>query len=524
MLKKGISRQSRQSHTPFKILLNMTLLAGVVSAYPAHGAQCHQQMCTLVGTSGDDVLVGTKGDDVICGLDGNDTIKGKKGNDVICGGLGDDNIKGGKGNNILIGGRGDDTIFSKSSTDVLFGNQGKNVLHDQSGKATIVPGSFEEVVYIENSDTSKKTKEKKSKITVAEKSASSAEKKSLKTLAKSAVAEVAKAPARFTTLNNTIYAPDGSVFELKGVNIFPWAIGHKNVTGITDCWEFNSVRLHSWIMPDAPSQWKDHLVYVDEPLLFTEDEDRFRHYDIAPLIDIYTSKEIVVIVDIHEFVGKYFEGENLSNYIQFLEHFVNRYKDNPYVWIDLHNEPGGWDGLDGDFSRWRAESTVLMDTVRSISPDMMMIVSGTAWGQDTGPSWRHGNVRTDQSALLANSDMIQGYDNLITTFHMYDQWRFSYNRVKNYVDELLLSSDAPIYVGEYGSWNGSSTLSASRFLHTLLKEPGYEKIARSVWAWSAQDKNDLTTTGDGSGYLVDSCEAPTNLTPLGQLVWADNHQ
>jgi mannan endo-1,4-beta-mannosidase len=327
-------------------------------------------------------------------------------------------------------------------------------------------------------------------------------------------------PSRFTTANNTIYAPDGSVFELKGVNIFPWAL---NASGIVDCWGFNTVRVHSWILPRMTSPWKDHLVYVDEPLLFSEDDDTFRHYDLAPLIDIYTSQEVVVIVDIHELTGKYFEGEDLTQYIQFLEHFVDRYKNNPYVWIDLHNEPGGWDGLDGDFSSWRTESLLLMDTVRSISPEMMMIVSGTAWGQDTGPSWSGDIVAPEKSALLSNADLIQGYDNLITTFHMYDQWKFSYNRVKNYVDNLLAASDAPIFVGEYGSWNGSSTLQATQFLHTLLQEPGYEKIGRSVWTWSAWDANDLTTTGDGSGYLVDSCESPSNLTPLGELVWADNH-
>ena len=121
-----------------------------------------------------------------------------------------------------------------------------------------------------------------------------------------------------------------------------------------------------------------------------------------------------------------------------------------------------------------------MDTVRSISEDMIMMVSGSAWGQDTGPTWRDARVLAEQSALPANSDLIQGYSNLITTFHMYDQWNFSYDRVKNFVDELLIATDAPIFVGEYGSWNSNSTLQATEHLRTLLKEPGYDKIGRSV--------------------------------------------
>lgn len=336
-------------------------------------------------------------------------------------------------------------------------------------------------------------------------------------------AEAASSDGRFSAAHNTVYAPDGTLFEIKGVNIFPWAMGDHNVSGIVDCWQFNTVRLHSWILPRMTNPWKDHLVYVDEPLLFTEPQTQFRTYDIAPLIETYTSQNIVVIIDIHEIIGGYFEGQDLADVILFLEHFVNKYKDNPYVWIDLHNEPGGWDGLNGDFSRWRAESSVLMDTVRAISPDMMMIVSGTAWGQDTGPTWSSADVIDSQSALLANADLIQGYSNLIVTFHMYDQWKFSYSRLKNFVDKLFASTDAPVFVGEYGSWNHDSTLPAAEYLHQLVDEPGYERVGRSVWTWAAWDPNDLTTTGHGDGYLIDSCETPGNLTPLGQLVWDDNH-
>lgn len=328
---------------------------------------------------------------------------------------------------------------------------------------------------------------------------------------------------RFTTSDNTVFAPDGSLYEIKGVNIFPWAIGQHDVTGIVDCWQFNTVRLHSWILPRMTSPWKDHIVYVDQPLIFSPSQTQFRTYDIAPLIETYTSQNIVVIVDIHELLGGYFQGQDLTDYLVFLQDFVTKYKDNPYVWIDLHNEPGNWEGLSGDYTEWRTESALLMDTVRAISPDMMMIVSGTAWGQDTGPTWTGADVVPAQSALLSNTDLIQGYDNLIVTFHMYDQWKFSFSRVQNYVDALFAAMDAPVFVGEYGSQNFDSTLPASQFLHQLVQQPGYERVGRSVWTWSAWDMNDLTSTGDGSGYLIDSCTSPQNLTALGQLVWDDNH-
>lgn len=64
--------------------------------------------CTIVGTTGDDVLVGTPGPDVICGLGGHDQLSGLGGNDILRGGDGKDFIKGGDGDDVFDGGLGAD--------------------------------------------------------------------------------------------------------------------------------------------------------------------------------------------------------------------------------------------------------------------------------------------------------------------------------------------------------------------------------------------------------------------------------
>ena len=514
--------------------LNAAFLSGALLAFSdANASQCHRHQCTIIGTAGNDILVGTPSDDVICGLDGDDHIRGRGGNDLICGGKGDDLISGGRGINTLVGGIGDDTIRSISHDDTIFGNQGNNtisILHEgtwvvkgSEGESYTIAGKSVKALQPSVSRTSKVTLAPQTlSATAVETEATSFESLS-NALGRTGAETQSLSSPGFTTANNRIYAPDGTEFVPRGVNIFPWALGSANIDGITDCWQFNTVRLHSWILPVMTSQWKDHLVYIDEPLLFDETEDRFRTYDIAPLIEAYTSRGIVVVIDIHDIIGDYFTGANLAMHLQFISQVAEKYKDNPYVWLDVHNEPGNWEGLSGDYSDWRTETPIMLDTVRAIAPNMMLIASGTAWGQDTGPTWRHGDVVPAESALLSNMDIIQGYDNLLVTFHMYDQWKFSYSRVQNFIDQLLAASDAPIYVGEYGSWNGGSTLAASQFLHTLVNVPGYEQIGRSVWTWSAWDNNDLVSAGDGSGYLVDSCETPGNLSPLGTLVWNDNH-
>jgi uncharacterized repeat protein (TIGR01451 family) len=69
--------------------------------------------CTIVGTSGNDVLDGTPGPDKICGLPGADTIRAGKGNDFIDAGNGDDRIYPGPGRDTVIAKGGDDVIYAR---------------------------------------------------------------------------------------------------------------------------------------------------------------------------------------------------------------------------------------------------------------------------------------------------------------------------------------------------------------------------------------------------------------------------
>jgi Ca2+-binding RTX toxin-like protein len=78
-----------------------------------------QPLCTITGTSGNDIIHGTPGHDVICAAVGNDTIYGGGGNDTIYGGGGNDVIHGGPGNDVLIGGAGRDTVIGGIGNDVI---------------------------------------------------------------------------------------------------------------------------------------------------------------------------------------------------------------------------------------------------------------------------------------------------------------------------------------------------------------------------------------------------------------------
>lgn len=89
--------------------------------------------CTIVGTTGDDVLAGTDGDDVMCGLGGSDRLVASGGDDVLYGDQGDDVLLGGAGNDWLDGGAGDDRLIAGSGDDVGLGGIGADRVRGDDG-------------------------------------------------------------------------------------------------------------------------------------------------------------------------------------------------------------------------------------------------------------------------------------------------------------------------------------------------------------------------------------------------------
>jgi Ca2+-binding RTX toxin-like protein len=84
--------------------------------------------CTIVGTSGRDVLRGTRRRDVICGLNGNDVLHGLGGRDVLIAGEGNDRLFGGAADDALHGGAGNDVLDGGLGHDVLDGGAGSDLM------------------------------------------------------------------------------------------------------------------------------------------------------------------------------------------------------------------------------------------------------------------------------------------------------------------------------------------------------------------------------------------------------------
>jgi RTX calcium-binding nonapeptide repeat (4 copies)/WD40-like Beta Propeller Repeat len=76
-------------------------------------------LCTVAGTSGDDVLTGTSGRDLICARGGDDRIRSGGGNDVVFAGPGNDTVDGLAGSDVLVGGTGRDRLTGGPGPDLV---------------------------------------------------------------------------------------------------------------------------------------------------------------------------------------------------------------------------------------------------------------------------------------------------------------------------------------------------------------------------------------------------------------------
>ncbi|MDJ0742844.1 MAG: cellulase family glycosylhydrolase [Xenococcaceae cyanobacterium MO_167.B27] len=291
--------------------------------------------------------------------------------------------------------------------------------------------------------------------------------------------------SQFKIIDHKIYDPNGQEFIIKGGNMFTWE-GIENVDNYLNTWGFNTIRVPNYLLGS-----------YDQPHP-ADDDYRTNH----KIVDAYTSQGATVIFDAHDLIGSYYEDEEWEILKEYWRDMAQEFKDNPYVWFNLHNEPGN---DTPNKEKWVSYHRELIDIIRAEGANNMIVVDGEAWGQD---------YHTQTIASHA-SEVMAGNENIVFSVHVYDQWNS--NDIGAYFD-LLQSQNIPVIVGEYGSeTNDRSTLPATEQMLQAVQE---REIGRIVWNLKADDLNDLTTGWKGHAKHFDGTN--TNiLTELGELVWND---
>jgi|GEM_PF-1948235 len=309
----------------------------------------------------------------------------------------------------------------------------------------------------------------------------------------------------FTVDGANIYDPNGNVFVPKGVNVsgFNWTWTRKTIddVGLIDqCWNFNLVRVNNWL-------FKGRVQYPQYEINNNLDE----------IVNTFTSRGIVVVFEAHDFIGSYYQNEDLDALVSWFTDLATRYANNPYVWFNIMNEPGGRTGI--DVVQWVGMHGRVIEAIRGAGADNIIIVEGAFGGQDN----RYANSEpVTESAILQYSQDILNYDgnsfsNIVFSIHTWDLWNQGDEKLGDYLDRAREQGLAMI-VGEYGVKSDQDTQAAAESTFNTTIPRG---VGRVVWHWDGSDYNDLTVSG--GGWMINDCQNPTNLTWMGQKIWDDNH-
>ena len=319
----------------------------------------------------------------------------------------------------------------------------------------------------------------------------------------------------FRVSGSKIYDPQGKEFVMKGVNVsgpgFVWPEYTVNeFDQIVNQWGFNAIRVATKGAP-AIDSYTYQCVIPDENFPSSYNYKTFG--TLREIVDTYTAAKVVVIFEWHQ-VSSMYTGSELACAKNWWKQVAQAFKDNPYVWFDLYNEPKT------DQATWVNSFQQVINEIRSTGSKNVIVVSGNHWGQDANV-WNCSNVPEANSAILNAGDQLNDPENkLVFSIHVYDQWTACQSKIDNYLDRVIADGKA-IIIGEYGVHNAGYDVTDAAIY--ALKSAQNRKIGRVAWAWWGGDPNDLTTSGNGGGQhtTFDSQGNPTNLSYFGLLVWND---
>jgi hypothetical protein len=323
----------------------------------------------------------------------------------------------------------------------------------------------------------------------------------------------------FKVEGSKIIDKNGDEFLMKGVNVngpgwcFPRGT-KQDISLIADTWKFNSVRLCT------ATKWDSWAKNYNN-----NETDNF-----DTIIEAFTKRGIVVIIENHDYTGiwppladdgGYTTGSGdiirpLGDLKSYWINLAEKYKDNPYVWFNIMNEPGSGNSQE-DAKLWYLVHDEVIAAIRAVGAENIIVLDDHGWGQANGYLDRGAGY--DSAVIKMGPALNEKYQNLVYSLHVYDAWRDGKARFDAYFADAK-ALGLCVILGEYGV--GTNSLGQHNAVMNMLNSAIENEIGRLYWAW---DDNGLPMTTTGRGWnvnITDGTTMPTNLTWVGEMVWLDN--
>lgn len=317
-----------------------------------------------------------------------------------------------------------------------------------------------------------------------------------------------------TTRDGWILDPDGRDFVALGANIgitgvFDWggtADGHVDAAR---AWGWNMVRLNV-LVTDVISWSRVRAIGYDAFMA-----------EVDAVVREYTDERIVVMIDSHDlFMTPDGERGVDAPYFGQIDRFwrdtAQRYKDNPYVWFNLHNEPPVQN------QDWYEVNRRSAATVRGAGARNPIVVDAPVWGQDlgaitpefTGARYAH---ESDMAPALARE-----FGNVILSQHNYGSFDVYTDATAygGYVDRVR-AAGLPLIVGEFGMRTDGieewplQTDHNRRAIHAVAEVHRTRGVG-ALW-WHANHTDGWSLFRDDTAFWTH--EPGTMLSEGGQVMW-----
>ena len=337
------------------------------------------------------------------------------------------------------------------------------------------------------------------------------------------------AEATFSISGSTIYHPNGYEFipigaNVVGWNFYDWENNTVNYAAVIEqAWKFNivranlSIKIQTWNNTPFGVTWKGNQAACQAAL--------------DAIINAYTAKKIVVMLEVHDWTGDYPRGDDLVLLNDFYRWAATRYKNNTYVWFNIINEPQ-WNSANPLADPyWITMHRSVISLIRdSVGASNVIVCDGVQCGQEAY-TWNNYPIYEGYSAILSYGDSVKqfnnkAYANIAFSFHAYDQWGYNYQLFDAKMDDFVSRIQAKghaVMVGEVGA-RGQNDSNNYQAPGTVYRVCIPKKVGMLAWHFAPGDGFSLVSSW-GYGSTIDSWTNPTNLSSwCGTYFWKATHE